>query len=322
MKKLLLAVLAGFLVGMTTIATELPSLPIGSTNALVEQAAGLITEIWVDLNKKVSDTEWQLLYSEPIIPYSQAKDGPLAEFISARLKEVLERVIDLDDRSLAGAILESFYGGVARDQRIDMGWVPLFGTYNRFSLKEYGGKLAIPEEAYGVSLEKAVTYGMEHAFIVSNIERAVLVARDSQGRITAEFDSTMSPSDPYKLGVRVEEGLLSLPRDYIVNTTPGEVTIWYKDGTSQVFDLATGKLLSPVATRLTIERLGSGLKLTVITSAGTAFVLEYSSDAGFAETKARGELAAEKVGATGTREYFITPTGEMKFFRARLVEPK
>src|SRR3989344_8232322 len=132
MKKLLLAVLAGFLVGMTTIATELPSLPIGSTNALVEQAAGLITEIWVDLNKKVSDTEWQLLYSEPIIPYSQAKDGPLAEFISARLKEVLERVIDLDDRSLAGAILESFYGGVARDQRIDMGWVPLFGTYNRF----------------------------------------------------------------------------------------------------------------------------------------------------------------------------------------------
>ena len=321
MKKLLLAVLAGFLVGMTTIATELPRLPIGSTNALVEQAAGLITEIWVDLNKKVSDTEWQLLYSEPIIPYSQAKDGPLAEFISARLKEVLERVIDLDDRSLAGAILESFYGGVARDQRIDMGWVPLFGTYNRFSLKEYGGKLAIPEEAYKVDLGIAVTESIVHAFLVANIERATLVARDGNGMVIKEFDSR-EPYIPYTPRVGHEEGILYLPRDYIVNTTPGEVTIWYKDGTSQVFDLATGKLLSPVATRLTIERLGSGLKLTVTTSAGPAFVLEYSSDAGFAKTEARGALAAEKTGTTVYKEYLITPTGEMKFFRARLVEPK
>ena len=316
MKKLLLAVLTGVLVEMTAIATELPSLPIGSTNALVEYSVAHVNAVVVDLKKVVNNT-WTWLYLGPGFPYRR-EDGPLDEFISARLKEALEQTIDLKDHSLRGVTLHAGYGGVF----LDAGKItPLLGTGNFFTLKENGGEWSIPEEAYRVDLVEAETESIHKAFLVPGIERATLVARDGNGKVIKEFDSQKPPPSLYTPQVAVREGVLWLPRDYIVNATPGEVTIWYKDGTSQIFDLATGKLLSPVTTRLTIERLGSALKLTVIASAGTAFVLEYSSEVGFAKTEA-AELASEQMGASGAREYLITPTGEMKFFRARLVQPK
>ena len=320
MKKLLLAVLTGVLVEIATIAIELPSLPIGSTNALVEQSVRLVNEVWLGVRKFSSDGKVKGIFMAPATPYSKAEDGPLELFIENGLKAVLDYAIDPNDPSLQGVRLMTEYAGAIRNP-ITHDVVLLLATDNYFYLKEENGKFSIPEEAYKVDIDAAVMRSTVHAFLVSDVERATLVAKDGNGKVIKEFDSRKNPGPPYPRVV-VQEGILFLPRDYIANATPGEVSIWYKDGTSQIFDLANGKLLSPVTTRLAIEQVGSSLKLTVIAPSGTAFVLEYSTDACFAKAEATGKLASEQTDANGSREYLITPTGEMKFFRARIVEPK
>ena len=321
MKKLLLAVLTGVLVEIATIAIELPSLPIGSTNALVEQSVRLVNEVWLGVRKFSSDGKVKGIFMAPATPYSKAEDGPLELFIENGLKAVLDYAIDPNDPSLQGVRLMTEYAGAIRNP-ITHDVVLLLATDNYFYLKEENGKFSIPEEAYKVDIDAAVMRSTVHAFLVSDVERATLVAKDGNGKVIKEFDSRKNPGPPYPRVV-VQEGILFLPRDYIANATPGEVSIWYKDGTSQVFDLANGKLLSPVTTRLAIEQVPDGtLKLTVIAPSGTSFILEYGSDASFAKAEATGQLATEQTGTSGSREFIITPSGEMRFFRARIVEPK
>ena len=259
--------------GTLTLSAQLSSLPIGSTNAVLEDAIAQANEIGMNvtlLGREEDDYAYKFIGFGQF-PYSSSAGENIEELIRTRLVETLRKSIDTKDTTLKG---RNFVVVYSLDRRIPNGkWYILLGTHNEFSLvPNEKGELTVPESAYTVDLVAALMRGSVHAFFVEGIDRALLQVKDEAGKIVVSQDSRNGVPGDGTMKVRENDEVLFLPITFATSGQDGALTVWYKNGSKRVHRLNDGALFP----QLEIVRKSEGLELTVL--GADDFIIESSPD--------------------------------------------
>ncbi|MEK7208003.1 MAG: hypothetical protein AAB699_00465 [Patescibacteria group bacterium] len=267
--------------GSLTISAQLPSLPIGSTNAVLEDAIQQINEVWISVRLLSEDGLSASYIYRQVVPFDSP--GKSRADLEALIKRELA-IANRDTFAVYGPLYPtrqflSVYTGIKRLP--DPGWNPsrrwyiLFGTDNEYSLvQNEKGELVAPKSAYTVDLVAAVMRSYSQPFFIPGIDYALLEVEDETGKVILSDDSRN-----HRVGGR--EGDVVVNRDdevvgittmLVVSGRRGKVSILYKNGAKRVYRLKDGTLFP----QLEIAQKSKGLLLTVL---GTdSFVIEFSQD--------------------------------------------
>ena len=312
--KLFVIAVSAFVVGTLNVSAQVASLPIGSVDVVLADAIAHVNEIGI--NVRIYDRDNPYLYQFLPggfggFPYSQKDGTKIEDVIRKYLTETISKSIDTNDQSFEGRKFVASYSGrnVVSDE-LNL-WYIMFGTVNEFRLvRDVSGKLTVPESAYKVDLVAALMRGNSHAFFVKGIDYALLEVEDASGNILIEDDSRN-----YAVGggegdivVNRADEVVGITTSFITSGQPGHVSIWYKNGLKQVFNLADGKLFPPP---ITVAKATEGLVLTV---ADSRLVLEESAD--LLHWSPVDTAIIRPASDTSVRQYTVPVNGSRRFYRA------
>ena len=274
--KNLLSVFLSVVAGALTTSAQLQSLPIGSTNAVLEDALRHINGFDIDvrlLSKDELSVEQVLTVDYP--PHTFVSVGETAKLVRERLAALIQSV-NFNKPEYAGRKFQTGYGGWAYlpDREHATKAYLLLGTDNWFTLeKNDKGELVAPNSAYTVDLVAAVMQIGYHIFFVESVGRVLLEAEDDEGNVVLTLDSSSRDKYSYVEVVDIlpPDGFF-IPKKRAVSGQRGRVSVWYKNGAKRVYRLKDGTLFP----QLEIAQKSKGLLLTVL---GTdSFVIEFSQD--------------------------------------------
>ncbi len=278
MKKLFLSVFLSVVAGALTISAQLPSLPIGSTNVVLEDAVRQVNGFSMDVRLLSKDElSVEEFLADEYSPSTSPLVGETTEVVRKRLADLIGSV-NFNKPEYAGRAFLTTYGGwrYLPDRETATNVYLIWGTDNRFLLeKNEKGDFVAPQSAYTVDLVAAVMRSHSRPFFVTGIVRAKLETMNEYGdTIVLEGDGGYNPEG---LTVYPEQGyakkeVVYLPARLVTSGQEGKVTLWYKSGAQQVFSLADGHLVPS----LTLRKAGSGVELLV--SSLDAFTIEVSEN--------------------------------------------
>ena len=274
--KNLLSVFLSVVAGALTTSAQLQSLPIGSTNAVLEDALRHINGFDIDvrlLSKDELSVEQVLTVDYP--PHTFVSVGETAKLVRERLAALIQSV-NFNKPEYAGRKFQTGYGGWAYlpDREHATKAYLLLGTDNWFTLeKNDKGELVAPNSAYTVDLVAAVMQIGYHIFFAESVGRVLLEAEDDEGNVVLTLDSSSRDKDPYveAVGILPPDGFF-IAKKRAVSGQRGKVTIGYQNGKKRVHRLQDGTLFP----QLEIARKKEGLELTVL--GAETFVIESSQD--------------------------------------------
>lgn len=291
--------------GTITVSAAVQRLPMGSAEALVEDARSRIHYIWVGIGVESANFDFiGNTYNTGFTSHTLA-DGreesirelarrsltELEAFIGAKLKKGLEATIEKNAAKLVGRRL---YASYSIDTPI-IDWNPWKGGYilirggNSSDVFQSPPKSEdIPHTFYTVKLVESVKSSADYKsypFTVPGIARAQMKEEDEAGNIVKVTDSveatindlfsTVLGGTDYPL-VYHEDDTLFVPNLFVLSGK-GTLRIWYWDGSEQVFRRQDGAALitylSPPATP-PFRRLG----VPRITDKGIELLYEATDD--------------------------------------------
>ena len=314
--KNLLSVFLSVVAGALTTSAQLQSLPIGSTNAVLEDALRHINGFDIDvrlLSKDELSVEQVLTVDYP--PHTFVSVGETAKLVRERLAALIQSV-NFNKPEYAGRKFQTGYGGWAYlpDREHATKAYLLLGTDNWFTLeKNDKGELVAPNSAYTVDLVAAVMRIRYHVFFAENINRVLLEVEDETGTVVLSHDSSRE-ENPYEEGVGVNQqrdGMFYIPKRFAVSGQSGRITLWQKNGAKRVYRLKDGTLYP----QLEIAKKSEGLELTVL---GTdSFVIESSQD--FVNWESSYLLVP--LSDSPPRRFLEKNRNGKNFYRLRVTEP-
>ena len=309
MKKVILSVFLSVAAGALTISAQLPSLPIGSTNAVLEYSIRQINEVWISVRLLSEDGLSANYIYRQVVPL----DAPNKS--KAELEELIKRELAIANRdtfAVYGKLYPtrrflSVYTGIKRLSAQAGHWYILFGTDNEYSLvQNEKGDFVAPNSAYTVDLTAALISAFP--LFAEGVARAKLETEDAHGNAVV-----LEGSGGYNregLTLYPEDNLVGLPTKYTVSGQPGKVTLEYQNGKKRVYRLQDGTLFP----QLEVARKPDGLELTVL---GTSnFVIESSQDLKNWESS----YLLVPLSTTPPRFLEKNPNGK-SFYRLRVTEP-
>ena len=309
MKTIFLVFLAA---GTLTLSAQLSKLPIGSTNAVLEDAVQQVNAYSVDVELISKDGLFiEEFLSSSLFRYNSESGQDIGELIKTVLALAVKSV-NFNKPEYAGRIFQTKYVGM-RYLLYKPGWYIVFGTINEFTLVPNDkGELSVPESAYKVDLVAALMRRRVQSFFVENIERALLEVEDANGA-TVRVEDSRFHGDPYTdfMGIEAVNGVLYLDKKLVTSEQPGRITLWYKTGAKRVYRLQDGTLFP----QLELARKTEGLELLVLGAEN--FVIESSTEL---VNWGSSYLLVPLSGTPPTRFLEKSPEGN-SFYRVRVAEP-
>ena len=310
-----------------TLSAQLPSLPIGSTNAVLNDALRYINDVAISvqlLSKDELSIE-KFLY-DGYFPYSLESGQGLGEFIRQKLARAIG-LANFNKPEYAGRKFQTTYGGSlifvrdGTDPNDGRNWAVylLLATDNWFTLeKNDKGELVAPKSAYTVDLVAAVMRSREHGFFADGVVQTRLELEDGNGNITAVLEGTEKYNWETGMVVRPADGVFSLPIKYAVEGQPGKVTLWYANDIRQVFSLSDGHLLQTMTLpRLAISKNVEGIEL-LVKGVSLEFIIESSQDM----VKWEIPYSLISLASSGNERRFLEKQlNGRRFYRVRIEEP-
>jgi hypothetical protein len=233
-----IAVFSVLLFGNTTLAgTRSERLPLGGEQAVTENATLHVNNVQVDVSLKAGTTSTPLSVGRPM-PYVKETDGPIDVYLKNLIASGLEAV-PREDLALEGRILNIFYRGTHLTRSGTN--LLLLVDLSHYVLREEGGRIVIPSEAYAVDIPaaaKAAVYTHVPLF-VPEAERVEVELPESGNLSTAQLDSRDPASAPDLR--KLEKGLFLYARHLLISGRRGTVTATGR--TEKVYDHATGRLI-------------------------------------------------------------------------------
>ncbi|MEK7207998.1 MAG: hypothetical protein AAB699_00440 [Patescibacteria group bacterium] len=263
-------------VEMFPVSAQLASLPIGSTNAVLEDAVRQVNGFSMDVRLLSKDElSVEEFLADEYSPSTSPSVGETTEVVRARLAALIKSV-NFNKLEYAGRAFLTTYGGwrYLPDREHATKAYLLLGTDNWFTLeKNEKGELVAPKSAYTVDLTAALMRIGDHIFFVESVGRVLLEAEDDEGNVVLTLDSSSRDKYSYVEVVDIlpPDGFF-IPKKRAVSGQRGRVSVWYKNGAKRVYRLKDGTLFP----QLEIAQKSKGLLLTVL---GTdSFVIEFSQD--------------------------------------------
>ncbi len=341
MKKLVLATfIAALTAGFQALAvTTLTSLPIGSVERVLNHE--LANTHQIVLNVEVADNTQDMENWNVSIPFMGAwrsytkADGSeesvnalcqraaatsdkteLKALLQTMMREAVRVSFDPNDPALQGKVI-AVAGGAewALDPNNYLEEVGTLSIKNIFVLgdiKDSQGKTVIPESAYEVDMEKAITRKNGQGFFIDNIAKGEI--RNIKGDVI-ESGNVVS---------WLPNKMIGFNNTYIFGQQAGTIQLWYTDGTTQTFSL-DGSLISlapiltiaPVAPSAGLEsakisQTPAGVKVRFVGPLGTVN-LEYTDS-----FDGNWLPLATLQNYTGSVEFVDVATNSARFYRAHL----
>ena len=283
MKKLVLSaviIAVIFAAGFQTQAATLTNLPIGSVEKVLNH--DLMNTWQVAVTGEATSNPWRspfFFFGKSWRSYTNA-DGT-TESINAlcqraatgdktELKALLQKLMreavgvsaNMNDLTLQGKTLQV---------RVFGAWLPSPNSTEDVSMFLVGNEFVlngvIPESAYETDFDKAILNRFYQTLFVDGVVRGEV--RDGQGNL---IDSALL------FQTRTERGGIGLGNEVLTGQA-GTVQLWYRDKTTQTFNLADGSLLHPPASgalRVDIDR-HDGVVISV-SNPPQSIAIEYSDD--------------------------------------------
>jgi len=244
------------LFGVRMVSASEIFLPIGSKETVDTYIRNQVSELWINL---VVENPWKIIDME---------GGPL-DFTESDYEDICESwlpvMLERSGQEISkypGATVSVKILGILRDGRP---WSVLV-HYRKIGIIKADGSLEVSGDALKVHFEP---YPSVHVKL-PGISSASITYTDG------EVQKTLIPvaQDIYLAGAfKIDEAydMLILPYDLSIGTYPGTLTLSFKDGSEQVFDLQPN--------RMVITRLERGMEQITLTLEGSGlFAVDVSTD--------------------------------------------
>lgn len=291
----------------------LKRLPIGSAEALVEDARNRVNSVYISVDPiigvKVSDSvEYTGTgYDKEVLSYTlpdgrKESIGELARrslteleaFIGMEIKKGVEAIIKANASKLVGYRLSASYGlfvpitresprkgeyGLITDDYLSEVFQSPPQTIDSVEFKRFRWTASLTESLKGMTNSYEQTY---YPLAVPGVTRAQITEEDENGNTIRTTDSIRVTPNDYDARIvsgvprtRIsQEGDTLLVPLFFALSGKGTLRIWYRDGSEQVFRLSNGESITYLVTFLGRKRLG----VPRVTASGVKLLYEATDD--------------------------------------------
>jgi len=221
------------------------------------------------------------------------------------MREAVRVYVDPNDPALQEKVIAVLIGGDwnpdPNNYEQTVGTFSVENTFVLGALKDAQGKTIIPDSAYDVDLERAIGVGR------SGWSRGLFVGNIVRGEIKDEQGNTLAS----KLAIsRSSNQAITFNNSFLFGQQTGTVQLWYVDGSTQVFSLADGSLLSPLPVLTVTLASQTTLRVTVSNLLAGPVTIRYS------ENLKDWNTLSVLTSTTGSVEVNDTIAGQARFYRA------